>query len=72
MMLVCGTVLLFSIALASFPSPPEAANWPITVVLSRTFGLEQGGRVAIPALFGFFVGLVLLVSGSYRIGKHEP
>jgi hypothetical protein len=70
--LVCGSILMWCIGLASFPPPAESANWPVTVVLSRTFGLEEGGRVTIPALLGLLGGLVLLVSGFYSIGKPEP
>ena len=69
MMLVCGTILLLVVGLASFPPPYESTNWPITVVFSRTFGLERGGRVAIPALVGLLGGLAFCITGFYSIGK---
>src|SRR5262245_51816925 len=68
---VCGVLLLFVVGLSSFPPPTDSTNWPISVVLSRTFGLDQGGLVAIPALCGFLAGVVLFISGLSRIGKPE-
>ena len=71
MMLVSGTILLLVVGLASFPPPDESTNWPATVVLSRTFGMEQGGRVALPALVGLLGGVTLFLTGFYAIGKRS-
>jgi hypothetical protein len=67
--LVCGLLLFFVYGLASMVLENNAEYW--SLVLGRMFGLEHGGWVAIPALFGMLLGVVLVVLGLVKAGKRR-
>jgi hypothetical protein len=69
--LVCGFFLLVAYGLASrVPiTRDDPGYW--SLVLSRMFGVKDGGSVAIPASFGMLVGVALLGLGMVKAGKRR-
>jgi hypothetical protein len=67
--LVCAFVLFFVYAVASMVAPELDGSAYWTEVFTKMFALEVGGAMAIPALTGILMGLVLVVVGVLTTGK---
>jgi hypothetical protein len=67
--LLCGFLLFVVFGLASMVPEDDPGYW--SVVLDRMFGAEYGGWVAIPASMGFLLGVILVVLGGFKVGKHR-